>query len=151
MIYTLFLVSHQTIRLLVQCFTRSVTIYRHYMSMYCWCIGWFDTVWFQVCFQLYGPVFSMPWYGYRYLCNCTLVSSTPSSYSLSDWVFLPEASFGLRVLPLPACVCVRLSVCLCVRPCVRQSWACPRDNSLAVKARITKFGPEMEKTLVKIP
>ena len=36
---------------------------------------------------------------------------------------LPEASFGLRVLSLPA------SVCLCVCPSVRQSRACPRDNS----------------------
>ena len=43
----------------------------------CWCIRWFDTVWFQVCFQLYVPVFSMSWYGYRYLWHCTLVSSTP--------------------------------------------------------------------------
>ena len=57
--------------------------------------------------------------------------------------FLPEASFGLRVLSLPACVCV----CLCVR----QSWACPSDNSSTVHARITKFGPEKQNTLVKIP
>ena len=42
----------------------------------CWCIGWFDTVWFQVCFLLYVSVFSMSWYGYRYLWHCTLVSST---------------------------------------------------------------------------
>ena len=59
--------------------------------------------------------------------------------------FLPEASFGLRVLSLPACVCV--SVCLFVR----QSWACPSDNSSTVQARITKFGPEKQNTLVKIP
>ena len=51
----------------------------------CWCIGWFDTVWFQVCFQLYVPVLSMSWYGYRYLWHCTLVSSTPWLYSQSDW------------------------------------------------------------------
>ena len=37
--------------------------------------------------------------------------------------FLPEASIGLRVLSLPA------SVCVCVRPSVRQSRACPCDNS----------------------
>ena len=49
--------------------------------------------------------------------------------------FLPEASIGLRVLSLPA------SVCLCVCPSVRQSWACPRDYSWPVSARITKFGP----------
>ena len=35
--------------------------------------------------------------------------------------FLPEASFGLRVLSFPA------SACVC--PCVRQTTACPRDNS----------------------
>ena len=52
-------------------------------------------------------------------------------------LFLPEASFGLRVLSLPA------SVCLCVCPSVHQSWACPRDNSSPVSARITKFGQEM--------
>ena len=62
-------------------------------------------------------------------------------------LFLPEASFGLRVLSLPACVCV----CVCVRVSVRQSSACPCNNSSTVQARITKFGPEMEKTLVKIP
>ena len=62
---------------------------------------------------------------------------------------LPEASFGLRVLSLPAsvCVCVCLSVCLSV--C--QSLACPGDNSGPVQARIAKFGPKMQKTLVKVP
>ena len=65
-----------------------------------------------------------------------------------NW-FLPEASFGLRVLSLPAsvCVCVCLSVCLSV--C--QSLACPGDNSGPVQARIAKFGPKMQKTLVMVP
>ena len=53
---------------------------------------------------------------------------------------LPDASFGFRVLSLP-CVCV----------CVYQSLACPRDNSGTVKAMITKFGPKMQKALVKVP
>ena len=61
--------------------------------------------------------------------------------------FLPEASFGLRVLSLPASVCVCVSVCLSV--C--QSLACPDDNSRPVQARIVKFGPKMQKTLVKVP
>ena len=30
-------------------------------------------------------------------------------------------------------------------------WACPRDNSSPVQARVTKFGPEVLNTLVKIP
>ena len=53
--------------------------------------------------------------------------------------FLPEASFGLRVLSSPA------SVCVC------ESLACPRDNSGPVQARIAKFGPKIQKTLVKVP
>ena len=62
----------------------------------------------------------------------------------ADWL-LPKASFGLRVLSLPASVCV--SVCLSV--C--QSLACLCDNSGPVQARIAKFGPKMQKTLVKVP
>ena len=58
--------------------------------------------------------------------------------------FLPEASFSLGVLLLP------LSVCLSVRPSVHQQ-VCPRDNSSPVQARITKFGPKMQNTLVKVP
>ena len=104
--------------------------------------------------------------------------------------FLPEASFGLRVLSLPAsvCLCVRVSVCVCVnhglvrtithhsfklespnleqrckRPRLRSLlfffwksnftpfWACPPHNSSAVQARITKFGPKMHLSIVKIP
>ena len=42
-------------------------------------------------------------------------------------------------------------VCVCVRVCVCQSLACPRDNSGPFQARIAKFGPKMQKTLVKVP
>ena len=62
-----------------------------------------------------------------------------------EFEFLPEASFGLRVLSSPA------SVGLCVRVCVYQSRACPDDNSSPIQARITKFGPEMQNTLVWVP
>ena len=30
-------------------------------------------------------------------------------------------------------------------------WACPHNNSPPIQARITKFGPEVQHTLVKIP
>ena len=40
--------------------------------------------------------------------------------------------------------------CLCLCVCVYQSLACPHDNSSPVQARITKFGPEKQSTLVKI-
>ena len=46
-----------------------------------------------------------------------------------------------------ACVCVCVSVCLCM--C--QSRVCLRDNSSPFQARITKFGAQMQNTLVKVP
>ena len=61
-------------------------------------------------------------------------------------LFKPEASFGHRVFVV-ACVCVCVSVCLSV--C--QLLACPRDDWGPVQARITKFGPKMPNTLVKVP
>ena len=63
--------------------------------------------------------------------------------------FLPEANhfYPRPVWALGYCRCLRVSVCLCVR----QSWACPSDISSTVQARITKFGPEKQNTLIKIP
>ena len=49
------------------------------------------------------------------------------------------------------CHRLRLCVCPCVCQSVCQSLACPRDNSRPVQARIAKFGPKMQKTLVKVP
>ena len=57
-----------------------------------------------------------------------------------------RGQFWLRVLSLLASVSV--SVCVCLSVC--QSLACPCDNSGLVQARITKFGPPMQKTLVKV-
>ena len=55
------------------------------------------------------------------------------------------------VLAFGYCHRLRLCVCPCVRVSVYQSLACPRDNSSAVHARITKFGWETQNTLVKMP
>ena len=49
---------------------------------------------------------------------------------------------------LRACVCVR--VCVCVLQSVCQSLACPRHDSGPVQARVAKFGPKMQKTLVNV-
>ena len=87
------------------------------------------------------------WHSMIYCVSVILVSKSVKIASFLLTVFLPEASFGLRVLSLPASVCVCLSVCLSV--C--QSLACPCDNSGPVQARIAKFGPKMQKTLVKVP
>ena len=65
-----------------------------------------------------------------------------------SFCFLPEASFGLWVLSLPASVCVYVCVCgnhLLVYVCV-----CG-NNLSPVQASNTKFGPEEQNTLVKIP
>ena len=59
---------------------------------------------------------------YHLLMNSNFYED-PSFDGESDVAFLPEASFGLRVLSLPA------SVCVSVR------------NSTHVQARITKFAP----------
>ena len=69
------------------------------------------------------------------------ILQTENLHEVGKTWFLPEASFGLRVLSLPVSVCV----------CVYQSLACPDDNSSPVQARITKFGPEKQNTLVKFP
>ena len=60
--------------------------------------------------------------------------------------FLLETSFGLRVLPLPASVRLRV-----YPPYVHQHWACPLNNLWPIQARITKLRPEVKNTLVKIP
>ena len=44
-------------------------------------------------------------------------------------------------------MCVCLSVCLCLY----QSWGSLCDSSSPIQAKITKFGPEVQNTLVKIP
>ena len=53
------------------------------------------------------------------------------------------------------CRCLRLSVCVCVRVCVcvcvRQSSVCPDDNLSPAQATITKCGPQVQNTLIKIP
>ena len=48
-----------------------------------------------------------------------------------------------------ACVCLCVCVYVCV--CVRQSSVCPDDNLSPAQATITKCGPEVQNTLIKIP
>ena len=55
------------------------------------------------------------------------------------------------VLAFGYCHRLRLWVCVWVCVCVYQSRACPDDNSSPIQARIAKFGPEMQNTLVWVP
>ena len=95
--------------------------------------------------------------------NCDLIASLKSKlFSLKNpvsalwmldcfeeiyvcWVdlILPGASFSLQVFQLPAFVCVHV--------CVSTFQTCLHDYSSPIQARITKFGPEVQNTLVKIP
>ena len=68
-------------------------------------------------------------------------------FNMKNRFFLPEASYGLRVFSSPASVCVCVYVCVCVP----QSSVCPDDNLSPAQAIITKFGPEVQNTLTKIP
>ena len=92
--------------------------------------------------------FSYLYYGKSYTWKMAyLYWNIPCRLGSGFWWFLPKASFGLRVLSSPACVCV--SVCVCESVC--QSLACLCNNSGPVQARITKFGSKMQNTLVKVP
>ena len=84
-----------------------------------------------------------------FLLDDWLGKTTMIDFLLNDIFeqFLPEASFGLRVLSLPASVCLCVSVCVCVR----QPRACPRHKSPRIQARTTKFGQKVQNNLVKVP
>ena len=83
--------------------------------------------------------------------------SNPSDLPCSFLMTLPDQSDLVTMLftrgqfwpsgIVITCVCG--SVCVCM--CVYQSRACPLDNSSSSQARITKFGPEMQNTLVWVP
>ena len=70
-----------------------------------------------------------------------LLWNAPIYQDITTAQFLSEAGFGLRILSLPASVCV--SVCVCVL----QPFACPHDNSGPVQAGIAKFGPGVRNNL----
>ena len=118
----------------------------------------FNSIWWGALSSNVFPICAVYWSlgrrGYFGVSNVVLVWA--ATKQLYEWfspsvcpsvchTFLPEASFGLRVLSLPA------SVCMCVCQSVCQSLACPRDNSGPVQARITKFGPKVQNNLVKVP
>ena len=65
--------------------------------------------------------------------------------------FFSSFFYPRPVLAIRYCHHLRLWVCVCVCMCVYQSRACPLDNSSPSQAGITKFGPEMQNTLVWVP
>ena len=87
--------------------------------------------------------------------------------SRSHRTFLPKASFSLQGLSLPASVCIAIACacvyCHCLHLCVLplpasvcvsgvcQSQACLCDNLWPVQVRITKFAPEVQNSLGKVP
>ena len=76
------------------------------------------------------------------MCVCATVPQNVWSFNF----FYPRP-----VLAFGYCRCLRLCVWVSVCLSVCQSLACPRDNSGPVQARIKKFRPKMQKTLIKFP
>ena len=76
--------------------------------------------------------------------HCIIYFSTTGKASLvhMSWWWIAVFTRG-QFWPLGIVVAC---VCLCVRVCT-----CPHDNSGPVQAMISKFGPKMQKTLVKVP
>ena len=67
------------------------------------------------------------------------------------WCIVSINHYPRSVLAFGYCRCLRLCVCVSVCLSVCQSLACLHDNSGPVQGRIAKFGPTMQKTLVKVP
>ena len=57
--------------------------------------------------------------------------------------------FGYFYLRPVVVACVRLCVCACL--CVRQSPVCSRHNLSSVQVIITKFGSDVQNTVIKVP
>ena len=77
--------------------------------------------------------------------SCSLADAN-SCLIFTQGQFWPS---GIVIACVSVCVSVCVWLCVCVSVC--QSLACPHDNSGPVQARIAKFGPKMQKTLVKVP
>ena len=85
----------------------------------------------------------------RYLRGCKQVlkfhQETPEFCDITCGVPQGSVPGSIFFYPRPVlasgyCRCLRLSVSPSVRPSARHQ-VCPRDNSLPIQARITKFGP----------
>ena len=78
----------------------------------------------------------------KYCCRCYLLYDLYWKFTFFFFLFFYTRcrfwSSGIVV----ACVYVRPPEC--------QPFACPHDNLWPIQARITKFGPEVQNTLVKI-
>ena len=75
----------------------------------------------------------------------SVVTSTTVTPQVGGFDMLLVFTRGLRVLSLPASVCVSVCQSVC------QSLNCPRNNSRPVQVRLTKFGPKVQNDLVKVP
>ena len=105
-----------------------------------------------------GPISPMIFHHNSNMTNFSLLSSSDCKLLLQNFAHERAAMSCVDFYPRPVlafgyCRCLRLCVCVCLSVClyVCQSLACPRDNSGPVQARIAKFGPKMQKTLVKVP
>ena len=93
----------------------------NFFSLFYGLISWLLSVlgeWWEVNIGLDNSLVSSQATNYYYLGRCWPRFLSPYGVTRPQWVtaviitmFLPEASFGLRVLSLPASVCVYVCVC----------------------------------------
>ena len=101
----------------------------------------FSEWWFCVCLSLCQTLTPLPFLHQTWPNFCNGISALASK-TLYCIIFTRGQFWPSGIVVACVCVCVCLSVC--------QSLACLRDNSGPIQARITKFGPKMQKTLVKV-
>ena len=90
----------------------------------------------------------MPWSSCKLYCN-VIITHWPQEIRRKIWISKFQSKFYPRpILAFGYCHCL----CLLVRPSLRVSVkGFPCDNSCSVQTRITKFGPKVQNTLVKVP
>ena len=99
---------------------------------------------------------SMTWYTTPLYCDLWTGAVCETAMSLrvaprAVIVTTCSATVFTRCQFWPSGVVIYLRLCVYVYLSVCQSHECPRNNSGPVQARITKFGPKMQKTLVRVP
>ena len=89
-------------------------------------------------------------YQYRHLyLSCSRIFEGKCCPCSIYWLVGYFVYYPRPVLAFGYCCCLRLCVSVCLSVC--QSLACPHNNSGPVQARITKFGPKMQKILIMVP
>ena len=118
--------------------------------------------WLQKSGMMFVMYFSSQWLNYILLEHSIQLKKNWGKFwdtvSVNSWnIYICICSFCCHFHPRPVlafgyCHCLRLSMCVSMYVCVIPDFgACWYNNWSPVQTRITKFGIEVQNTLVKIP